>query len=106
MKTKLKVAKLDKSVLRTEQWKSKKASYLPLSVTYNRTLPNIKNILQQHWHLLKIDPTLEETFQQAPILAFRKNRNLKDIIVGNKIEFNKVKRKSLTVAKGKCTPSF
>ena len=84
--------------------KSKKASCLPLSVTYNRTLPNIKNLLQQHWHLFKINPTLEETFQQSLTLAFRRNQNLKDIISCNKIEFNKMKRKSLTLAKGKCTP--
>ena len=43
-----KVAKLDRSVLLTQQNKSKKASYLPLSVTYNRTRPNEKNVLQQH----------------------------------------------------------
>ena len=47
---------------------------------------------------------LEETFQQNLILTFRRNRNVRDIIDGNKIDFNKVKRKSLTVAKGKCTP--
>ena len=57
-----KFAKLDRSVLLAEKNKSKKALRLPLSVTYNRTLSNIKNILQQHWHLLKIDPTSEETF--------------------------------------------
>ena len=78
-----KVAKFDRSVLLAEQ--NKKASCLPLSVTYNRTRPNIKNnIVQQHWHLLQIDSTLEETFQQTPILAFCKNRNLKDIISGKK----------------------
>ena len=54
--------------------------------------------------MLKIDSTLEETFQQTPILSFRRNRNLNDIIGGNKIEFNKVKRKSVTVAEGKHTP--
>ena len=74
-----------------EQNKSEKGSYLPLSVTYNKTLPNIKNILQQYWHLLKIDLTLEDTFQQTPILAVRRNRNLKDVISSNKVEFNKVK---------------
>ena len=37
---------------------------------------------------LKIDSTLEETFQQNPELAFLRNRNLKDIIGGKKIEFN------------------
>ena len=31
-----------------------------------RAFLNIKNILQQHCYLLKIDPTLEETFQQIP----------------------------------------
>ena len=59
------VAKLDRSVLLAEQNKSKKTSCLPLSVTYNRTLPNMKNILQQYCHLLKIDSTLEKTFQQS-----------------------------------------
>ena len=88
-----KVARLNRNVLLAEQNKSKNASRLPLSVTYNRTLPNMKNILQQHWHLLKIDSTLEETFQQTLILAFRRNRKLKEIIGGNKIEFNKVKQK-------------
>ena len=33
------------------------------------TLTNIKNILQQHWHLSKIKPALEDTFQQNKILA-------------------------------------
>ena len=63
-----------------------------------------KNILQQHWQLLKIDPTLEDTFQQIPILAFWRNRNLKDITGSDKIEFNKVKQKFFTVAKGNCMP--
>ena len=39
-----KVAKLNRSVLLVEQNKSKRASRFPLSVTYNWTLPNIKNI--------------------------------------------------------------
>ena len=62
-------------------------------MTYNKALP------KEHWYLLKLDPTLEDTFQKTQILAFRRNSNIKDIIVSNKIEFNKVKLKSLTVAK-------
>ena len=53
---------------------------------------------------LKIDPTLEDTFQQTIILAFPGNWNLKDIIGSIKMEFNNVKQKSLTIAKGKCRP--
>ena len=40
-----KVAKLDRSVFLRNKI-SEKASCFPLSVTYNRALPNIKNILQ------------------------------------------------------------
>ena len=41
----------------------KKVAKLGRSVLFadNRTLPNIKNILQLHWYLLKVDSTLEET---------------------------------------------
>ena len=53
-----KVAKLDKSVRLAEKSKSEKPSCFPSSVTYNRTLQNTKNILQQHCHLIKIDPVL------------------------------------------------
>ena len=56
--------------------------------------------------MLNTDSTLKETFQQTPVLASRRNRNLQGIIGGNKIEFNKVKLKSLTVAPGKCTPGY
>ena len=83
-----KVAKLDRSVLLAEKNKSKKILCFPLSVTYNRTFPNIKNILQQHWNLLKRVTVSEETFQPTPILVFRRNRNPKNIIGCNKIEFN------------------
>ena len=50
-----------------------------------------KNILQQHWPLLKIDPTFAETFQQTPTLAFRRNRYLKDTIGTNKKVKNSIK---------------
>ena len=54
-----KVEKLDRSVLLTEQNESKTSSYFPLSVTYNRALP------KEHWHRLKLDPTLEYPFEQT-----------------------------------------
>ena len=77
-----KVAKLDRSVLLVELNKSKNASCLPLAVTFNRKASkhNKHTSTTLAWHLLKIDSTLEETFQQALILAFCRNRNLNDII--------------------------
>ena len=47
----------------------------------------------KHWHLLHINPNLAEIFQNPPILAFRRNKNLRDIIGTKLIENGKVKRK-------------
>ena len=39
----------------------------------------------KHWHLLHINPNLAEIFQNPPILAFRRIKNLRDII-GTKLQ--------------------
>ena len=56
-----------------------------LTVTYNRTLPDLKAIIDKNWHILQIEPKLKEIFAEPPILAFKRNKNLKDIIGGNKV---------------------
>ena len=32
-----------------------KAQVLPLTVTYNHTLPNIKQVIQNHWPISKVN---------------------------------------------------
>ena len=73
--------------------KKETARNIPLSLKYNRTLPKIKEIVMKHWHLLHINPNLAEIFQSPPILVFRRNKNLRDIIGTKLIENGKVKRK-------------
>ena len=58
----------------------------------------------KHWHLLHINPNLAEIFQNPPILAFRQNKNLREIIGTKLIENGKVKRKFKNKIQGKCTP--
>ena len=53
---------------------------IPLVVTYNRTLPDIQSILKKHWHILQLEPTLKECFKNPPILAFRRNKNVGDML--------------------------
>ena len=71
--------------------KTSNTERLPLTVTYNRTLPDLKTIIDKNWHILQIEPKLKETFAEPPILAFKRNKNPKDIIEGNKIFDNKKK---------------
>ena len=75
-----------------------------LSLKYNRTLPKIKDIVMKHWHLLHIKPNLAEIFQNPPILAFRRNKNIRYIIGTKLTENGKVKRKFKNKIQCKCTP--
>ena len=84
--------------------KKETATNIPLSINSSRTLPKIKEIVMKHWHLLHINPNLAEIFQSPPILAFRRNKNLRDIIGTKLIENGKVKRKLSNKIQGKCTP--
>ena len=50
-------------------------------------------IIDEHWHLLLMDSKLKNKFQEKPIIAYKRNSNLKEIIGNNKILNNKVIRK-------------
>ena len=50
---------------------------IPLVLKFNKTLPNIKKISNEHWHLLQINVKLKNAFQEKLIIAYKRNRNLK-----------------------------
>ena len=51
-----------------------------------------------------IDPELKEVFAEPPMMAYRRNRNLKDIIGSNTIRDGTVFRKKTTHKLGMCSP--
>ena len=55
-------------------------------------------------HLLHINPNLAEIFQNPPISAFHRNKNLRAIIGTKLIENGKSKKKKKKKIQGKCTP--
>ena len=65
---------------------------VPHVLTYNHQLPNIKAAINKHWDILKIKPPLETIFTEKAIIAFRRNKNLKDILGQKTILNGKVKR--------------
>ena len=68
---------------------STNTEHLPLTVTYNRTLTDLKTIIDKNWHILQIEAKLKEVFAEPPIMAFKRNKSLRDIIGGNKAFDNK-----------------
>ena len=66
--------------------KTETGNHLTLCVTYSKTIPNIKTILEKHWHILNVSPELKKVFENKPLLNFRKNKNLRQLIGGSAIE--------------------
>ena len=74
---------------------------LPLAVTFNRILANIKIIIRNHWFILKTNKALEKIFSVEPIIVFRKDKTPKQLIGGNTIQNDKnVKKNQATNMKG------
>ena len=78
---------------------------IPFSVTYSQTLPNIREIIKKHWHILNINNTFGNVFKATLVIASRKNKWLRQIIGTNAISHNlkhlKVKQ---NMAKGEWIP--
>ena len=83
---------------------TKNTNKIPLLLTYNRTLPNMKAIVEQYWNILQINTDLQPVFQTKPMIAYKRNKNLKEIIGGNTIVNSKVFKRQLKDRNGKCKP--
>lgn len=78
-------------------------SKIPFITTFNKTLPKIKDTINKHWNLLQINDNLKNTFQEQPVYAYRRNKNLRDIIGQTTLLNSKVVRKK-ELKVGKCRP--
>ena len=97
-----KVKKIDRNELLREKTHDKESqNKTPLVLTYNRFFSNISNIARKHWSILNISSSI--IFQEGAITAFKRNRNLKELIGSNCIKNGKVKRAKNTFAIGKCS---
>ena len=45
----------DRKILLENKEKSSTQGNVPLLLTFNKTLPNIKNVVNKHWHILSIN---------------------------------------------------
>ena len=71
------------TIKRTYLLKQKKqvtSNRIPLILTYNCTHPGIKRAVNKHWDILKIGKAFEQVFTELSIIAFKRSRNLQDIL--------------------------
>ena len=88
------------------QYKPKKSlNKKPYVITYNTQLPNLKEAIDKHWNTLNINTQMQNIFKDKPIIAFRRNKNLRDILGQKTLRNGKIIRKqAITNKKGWCRP--
>ena len=64
---------------------------ISLILTYNSTFPDIKRAVNKHWDILKITRDFQQVFTEFPLVAFKRNRKLQDIL-GKKTIINNRKQ--------------
>ena len=79
------LSEIERDALLTPKSKEKDQKRIPFITTYNKTLPNLKQIINKPWHLLQINSNLRTTFEQEPPIAYGRNKNLGDLIGSKKI---------------------
>ncbi|KAK3089634.1 hypothetical protein FSP39_005226 [Pinctada imbricata] len=94
-----KVDKLERSNLLNYNSKHKGKDRVPLVITYSKNLPDIQRITRNHLSLLHKSPKMEKIFSDPPIVAFKRDRNLTDILVHGKL--NKI-FKATDNSNGRC----
>ena len=58
---------------------------LPFVTQFQPSLPCLKNILMEKWHLIQNQPLLREIYKDPPLISYRKGKSLKDMLVKAKL---------------------
>ena len=55
----------------------------------------MRKFINKHWNVLQINPGLQEAFENNPFVAYKRNKNLQEIMGGHTINsaFKKQRRK-------------
>ena len=63
----------------------KTENILQFVTNYNPGVPKLEEILMKNWSLITNNPNLARLLPNAPIVAYRKDKSLKYLLVGAKI---------------------
>ena len=103
MSNQKKLISLCNGLLKEKDQEQQDPKCIKLILRYNRFLPNLTAVVHKNWRTLYPNTNLQELFQEHLIAAFKRNKNLKEIIGGTRIENSKVKKFSIPSRKGKYT---
>ena len=93
-----------KDLLRYTNNNKEKSKRVPLVVTYSDLLPDIHKIVRERMEILHQSEEMKEIFKEQPIVAFRRDRNLSDILVHGKL--NKISKSMSKGESNRCNETM
>lgn len=66
------------------------SSRVPLVTTYNPSNPRLKDIILDNWKMLQHSEECKKLFSEPPIFAYRRERNLRDMLIHSKFSTENV----------------
>ena len=70
----------DRNIMLEDKEKPSTQRNLQLALTFNKTLPKIKNVKNKHWHILSINENLRKGFDERPFILYIRNTNFHQLI--------------------------
>ena len=80
-----KAENVDRDSLLVYKDKQTNNSRVPMVMTYHPDLKQLSSAIRKHWDLIENDPSLKNIFPQPPIMAYRRPRSLRDILVSSTV---------------------
>ena len=94
----LKASQIPRNEAIKKKTTEKKEDRTVFVLTYHPALPSLTKILSKHWRTMTKDPHLKKVFPKPPMVAYRRQPNLKDKLVQAKVP--KVPSRPSRVLKG------
>lgn len=81
-----KASALERKTLLDYKEKSNEQKRVPFVLTYHPDLPNVRKITEKHWPTIAGSRKLGTLFEEKPVIAYRRPKSLRDILVKAKIK--------------------
>ena len=79
-----KVDRLNREQLLSEKATKNNSKRVPLAITFSQYLPNINAVLKSKRHILNRSQRLRSVFPSESMVAYKRGKNLKDVLVHRK----------------------
>ena len=77
------------ATLQSQEQKTTKADRTPFVISFNPALPKISSVVEKHITILRSSTNCKNAFPHPPVIAYKRNASLRDLLVHSELPENK-----------------